>query len=374
MGPVAGLLLGALVCGLAWTRGGTEAVLFALGIGLGAVLWQASFSFAGAWRRALIQRRTAGVRAQCLLIGLTACLFLPALDAGAVLGQPVRGFVFPVGLALLFGAFLFGIGMQLGGGCGSGTLYAAGGGASRSWLTLISFIAGATLAAWRADLWMGWPALAPIPITAWAGPWPTLLGSLILLCAAAALALWWERTRHPDPTPVFASATPRWSLGAGALLLAGLGFATLVIAGRPWAITAAFPLWGSKVIEALGLGDPAFWPFWEDPTRTEALLRPLLSDRITLMDLGLIGGAFLAAALARAPRDRWRAPYLGPALAAVTGGLLMGVGAVLASGCNISAFLGGVASGSLHGWVWVVAALAGTVLGIRLRPWFRLDG
>lgn len=374
MGPVAGLLLGALVCGLAWTRGGTEAVLFALGIGLGAVLWQASFSFAGAWRRALMQRRTAGVRAQCLLVGLTACLFLPALDAGAVLGQPVRGFVFPVGLALLFGAFLFGIGMQLGGGCGSGTLYAAGGGASRSWLTLISFIAGATLAAWRADLWMGWPALAPIPITAWAGPWPTLLGSLILLCAAAALALWWERTRHPDPTPVFASATPRWSLGAGALLLAGLGFATLVIAGRPWAITAAFPLWGSKVIEALGLGDPAFWPFWEDPTRTEALLRPLLSDRITLMDLGLIGGAFLAAALARAPRDRWRAPYLGPALAAVTGGLLMGVGSVLASGCNISAFLGGVASGSLHGWVWVVAALAGTVLGIRLRPWFRLDG
>ena len=100
----------------------------------------------------------------------------------------------------------------------------------------------------------------------------------------------------------------------------------------------------------------------------------MLADRITLMDLGLIGGAFLAAALARAPRDRWRAPYLGPALAAVTGGLLMGVGAVLASGCNISAFLGGVASGSLHGWVWVVAALAGTVLGIRLRPWFRLDG
>ncbi len=368
------LVLGSLVFGLAWTRGGAEAALFALGLGLGATLWQSSFSFAGAWRRALTQRRTAGFRAQCLLVGLTACLFLPALDTGTVLGQPVRGFVFPVGLALLFGAFLFGIGMQLGGGCGSGTLYAAGGGASRSWLTLLSFIAGATLAAWRADTWMSWPALAPVPISGWAGPWPTLLGSLVLLSALAGLARWWERTRHPDPTPVFATAAPRWSLGAGALLLAFLGFATLVIAGRPWAITAAFPLWGSKAIEALGLDDPAFWLFWEDPTRTEALLRPVLSDRITLMDLGVIGGAFLVAALARAPRDRWRAPYIGPALAAVIGGLLMGVGAVLASGCNISAFLGGVASGSLHGWVWVAAALAGTAVGIRLRPWFRLDG
>jgi uncharacterized membrane protein YedE/YeeE len=383
MGPPSGkqatvllpvLVLGAVAFALGWTRGWVEAVLFALGIGLGAVLWQSAFSFAGAWRRAVNQRRTAGVRAQFLLVGLTACLFLPALDAGAVLGQPVRGFIFPVGLALLLGAFLFGIGMQLGGGCGSGTLYAAGGGASRSWLTLIGFITGATLAAWRAELWMAWPTLAPVPIAGWAGPWPTLLGSLLLLSALAGLALWWERTRHPDPTPVFAPAAPRWSLGAGALLLTGLGFATLVIAGRPWAITAAFPLWGSKAIEALGVDDPAFWLFWEDPTRTEALLRPVLSDRITLMDLGVIGGAFLAAALAHAPRDRWRAPFLGPALAAMTGGLLMGIGAVLASGCNISAFLGGVASGSLHGWVWIAAAMPGTALGIWLRRWFRLEG
>jgi hypothetical protein len=42
-------------------------------------------------------------------------------------------------------------------------------------------------------------------------------------------------------------------------------------------------------------------------------------------------------------------------------------------GCNISAFLGGIASGSLHGWVWIVPALAGNALGVRLRPVFGLS-
>ena len=38
----------------------------------------------------------------------------------------------------------------------------------------------------------------------------------------------------------------------------------------------------------------------------------------------------------------------------------------------IGAFIGGVASGSLHGWVWLVAAFAGSALGVRLRGHFRL--
>jgi hypothetical protein len=58
------------------------------------------------------------------------------------------------------------------------------------------------------------------------------------------------------------------------------------------------------------------------------------------------------------------------AAAAAVGGLLLGYGARLASGCNIGAFFSGAASGSVHGWVWFVAAFAGTILGTRLRPLF----
>jgi hypothetical protein len=63
---------------------------------------------------------------------------------------------------------------------------------------------------------------------------------------------------------------------------------------------------------------------------------------------------------------------LGSLVAAVIGGLTMGYGARLAYGCNIGAFFSGVASGSLHGWVWIVCAVAGNLIGIRLRPLFRL--
>ncbi|MFC7692969.1 YeeE/YedE thiosulfate transporter family protein [Paeniroseomonas aquatica] len=61
------------------------------------------------------------------------------------------------------------------------------------------------------------------------------------------------------------------------------------------------------------------------------------------------------------------------ALAAVFGGLLLGYGARLAHGCNIGAYFSGIASGSLHGWAWMVAAFFGNVLGTRIRPVFGLE-
>ena len=60
-------------------------------------------------------------------------------------------------------------------------------------------------------------------------------------------------------------------------------------------------------------------------------------------------------------------------MAAVIGGLVMGYGARLAYGCNIGAFFSGIASTSLHGWLWIAAALPGNWVGIKLRPWFGLS-
>ena len=50
----------------------------------------------------------------------------------------------------------------------------------------------------------------------------------------------------------------------------------------------------------------------------------------------------------------------------------MGYGARLAYGCNIGAYFSGIASGSLHGWLWLLAALAGNAVGVKLRPRFGL--
>jgi len=370
-----GLVLAGML-GLGLLEGWRQGALWLLGAALGLSLFHAAFGFAGAFRRLLAEGRGQGLRAQILMLGLALCLFLPALEAGSLFGQPVRGFVFPLGLPLLLGAVLFGIGMQLGGGCGSGTLYAAAGGQGlRMWVTLAAFIAGATLAAFGAEHWGAWPALPAVSLPARLGTVPALGLSLgvLALAWAASVAIERRATGRVEPLAWRDGALLRgpWPLVWGAVALALLNFATLAVAGRPWAITAAFPLWGSRAVEALGWDDPAFWAYWEDPTRSEALLRPLLADRTTVMDLGLMAGVALAAALAgRAADRRW--PGLGALAASLLGGLLLGIGAVLAFGCNVSAYFGGIASGSLHGWAWIGPALLGNWLGLRLRPAFGL--
>jgi hypothetical protein len=368
------LLLSALAVGDA--HGARQGLALLLGAALGLTLHHAAFGFAGAFRRLLGERRGAGLRAQMVMLGVAVCLFFPALEAGSALGQPVRGFVFPVGAGLLLGAFIFGIGMQIGGGCASGTLYtAAGGQGLRMWITLAAFVAGATFAAWDAERWMGWPEWPPVSFPSLLGTGPALALSLLVLAGAWFVSVAVERARHGGAEAL------RWRGGAllagpwpmlwGAVALAVLNVATLCAAGRPWAITAAFPLWGSRLVEAAGWDDPAFWPYWEDPTRTEALLRPLLADRMTVMDLGLMLGAALGASLAGRAVDR-RLPKPGAAIGSLIGGVLLGYGAVIAFGCNISAYVGGIASGSLHGWVWIVPALAGNWVGLKLRPLFGL--
>jgi uncharacterized membrane protein YedE/YeeE len=368
-----------LAGGAAWLGAGhgwRQAALWGVGAGLGVALYHATFSFAGGFRALLGQRRSVAFRAQLVMLAILVVLMLPAIEAGSLLGAPVRGIVFPLGVAVVVGAFLFGVGMQLGGGCGSGTLYTAGGGSLRMLLTLVFFVAGATLAAWRSEAWSALPALPAATLPGLLGPWPAVGFSLVLLGAAGAAAWLAERRRHgaAAPLPWTGGAWLRgpWPLLWGAAVLALLNLATLWLAGRPWVITAAFPLWGSRAVEVMGLDDPAFWPFWEDPTRTEAFLRPVLADRTTVMDVGLMAGALLAAGLAGRFAPRFAMPWR-HAAASVVGGLLLGVGAVVASGCNISAYVAGIASGSLHGWGWIIPALAGNWVGLRLRPAFGLE-
>jgi uncharacterized protein len=82
-------------------------------------------------------------------------------------------------------------------------------------------------------------------------------------------------------------------------------------------------------------------------------------------------GALAAAGLAGRFAPSWRVPARSLA-AAVIGGLLLGYGARIAFGCNIGAYFSGIASSSVHGWLWLVSAFAGNAAGTRLRPLFGL--
>lgn len=353
-----------------------QALLFLVGSLLGLVLYHAAFGFTSAWRVFIAERRGAGLRSQMAMLALAVVLFFPALSDGTLLGTPVRGNVAPLGISVVIGAFLFGIGMQLGGGCASGTLFTAGGGNARMLVTLACFIIGATVATHHLDGWFALPGLPATSLIDTFGLWPALLASLLAFASIAALTVVLERRRHgrlEQPAPSPRQGWRRllqgpWPLLWGAVLLALLNYATLALAGRPWGITGAFSLWGAKIVQGVGV-EVAQWPFWQRPANAQALAAPLWQDITSVMNIGIVLGAFLAAGLAGRFAPSLRIP-LRSLLAAILGGLLLGYGARLAYGCNIGAFFSGIASGSLHGWLWLVAAFFGNAVGVRLRPFF----
>ncbi len=372
---VLGVGLGLIGLLFAWLlqRDGRTAALLLTGVLLGMTLYHAAFGFAAAYRRLLVYREVSGVLAQLLMLGVATCLFAPILASGAVFDRPVVGAVAPLGLQVAAGAFLFGVGMQLGGGCGSGTLYAAGGGSTRMLFTLAAFVAGSFWASLHMPWWQRAPSSAPVMLGELAG-WPAAVGLQVAVLGALAMALraWGRRRPHAAPRPG-GSVLRRvlcgpWSLAVAAVMLASLNLLTLMLAGHPWTITWAFTLWGAKAAALLGW-DPATASFWGGAFQQAKLNAGILEDVTSVMDIGIVLGALCAASLS----GRF-APRLGLSgrslAAAILGGLAMGYGARIAFGCNIGAFFSGVASTSLHGWLWIAAALPGTWLGVRLRPRF----
>ena len=376
---LASAVLGAGAIALGDAYSWRQGALFVVGGALGLVLYHALFGFTSAWRVFIADGRGAGLRAQMLMLAVAVVLFFPALAHGTLFGQPVHGEYGAVGVSVLVGAFMFGLGMQLGGGCASGTLYTAGGGNSRMLVTLAFFIIGSALGAWHLPWWSATPNFGPISlISAW-GWVPALAVSLAGFAALAALTVVIERRLHGELR--YGVVTDRrgwtrflhgpWPLLAGAVALALGNFATLYLAGRPWGITSAFALWGSKIFAASGI-DVASWGYWHSAERAKALNDSVFADITSVMDFGIMAGALLASGLAGKFHPGWKVPPRS-LVAAVIGGLLLGYGARLAYGCNIGAYFSGIASSSVHGWLWLVAAFAGSVFGTYLRPLFGLS-
>jgi uncharacterized membrane protein YedE/YeeE len=338
-----------------------SAALIVGGFALGAAFLKTEFSFTAAWRRFLVKGEAGGLLAALLLIAVAACVIVPV----AALVPGFGGAIAPIGPSLIVGAFVFGIGMQLGNGCGSGTLYTAGGGSGRMLITLALFIAGSVIGSLHLPAFLALGGVDPILASSYFGPWGGLAATLASIAVAAVIIAGIARARG-------AGFTPRPLLIVGAIVIGLLCIGVFLAGHHPWSVTFGFTVWGAKIAVLAGF-DFSNAEFWQWPGPKRALAESILSDTSSLTDFGMILGA-MAAAAATKPFARTAWPPMGSLLAAAAGGLLMGWGARIGFGCNIGAFLGGVASGSLHGWVWFGAALGGCMIGIRLRPLFGLSG
>jgi uncharacterized membrane protein YedE/YeeE len=349
-----------------------------LGLALGFTLFHSRFGFTSAWRQLAAVGQGAALRAHMLMLAVASVLFAVLLGTGIGLAGPPTGFVAPIGIALVVGAFLFGLGMQVGGSCASGTLFAVGSGQTAIVLTLFGFIVGSVLAALSYPFWfVTLPAGPSVSLAKLFGYPLALLVSLAVMALVVLATYRVAGRRNPPPVdqPPSARGIARvvrgyWPMWVGAIALAVLNAAVLFVSGQPWGVTSAFGLWGSKVLGGLGV-DVGSWAFWQVPANAKALAGPVLADRVSVLDFGIMIGAVIASAAGGAWTLHRRVPWR-TALGSVLGGVAMGYGARLAGGCNIGSYFSGIASFSLHGWIWGLVALGGTFVGLRLRPLFGL--
>lgn len=368
---------------LAWviasSQGAGKATLFAVGLLLGITLFHSRFGFTSAWRQLVAVGQGRALQAHTLMLGVAVILFAIIFEAGSgFFGTAPAGFYAPITLALFIGAALFGVGMQLGGSCASGTLFATGSGNVAVLITLGGFIGGSALGVAGWDFWSSGPGFVkfadPVSLPESFGRFGGVVVSLVVIGAVALVAELIIRRRRPPrmevaPSAVGAARLVRgtWPLWIAALALAVLNATVLLVSGRPWGVTGAFRLWASKIMSTLGL-DVASWSFWKDRPGLDA---SVLADNTSVANFGIILGALVASAAAGGFALHKKVP--GRTIAAgIIGGVLMGYGATFAAGCNIGAYFSGIASGSLHGYLWAVAALVGTFIGLKLRPVFGL--
>lgn len=337
-----------------------SAALILGGFGLGIAFLKAEFSYTASWRRFLTRGEAGGLIGGLIVIAICALVIVPT----AALKSNFGGAIAPLGASLLIGAFVFGIGMQLANGCGSGTLYSVGGGSGRMLLALLFFVIGSVFGSLSLPSFLALGGIDPVLASDYLGPWGGLAATLASIALAAVLIVAVAKRRG-------ANYLPSRNYVIGGIVIGLLCVAVFVAGGHPWSVTFGYTVWGAKIASALGY-DFSQAAFWQWPGPKHALAESVLSDTSSLTDFGMLFGA-MAAAAASKPFAATAWPPLKSLLAAAVGGLLMGWGARLGFGCNIGAFVGGVASGSLHGWVWFAAALPGCLIGIRLRPLFGLS-
>jgi len=370
----AGIILALLVTAAGMFAGQKQALAALIGALAGFSLYHASFGFTAAWRRIFAEQRGVGLRYQFLLIVLTSAVSFPLIYYTSA-----RGFVLPVSVGMLFGSLMFGFGMQFGGGCGSGTLFVAGGGSTRMCITLAFFVIGSLIGSAHVPWWnaIAFPEVVQSNLgignqfsygmITRLGPMSAFLWLAGILGAIAIFTVWLEKQKHGDLEPPRKTASlihGPWSPREGAIALAVVGILSLLVIGQPWGVTLAFAVWGAKIASFVGM-DVASWSYWSG-WRAGVLENSVLNHSVSVMNFGIMAGALAAAGLAAKFNPIWTLSRV-EISTAVFGGLLMGYGARLAYGCNIGAYLGGLVSGSAHGWAWAVMAFIGSCLAVATK-------
>lgn len=156
------------------------------GIAFGFILQKGRFCFTASMRDPYLTGGTSLTRAVIIALSVTTIGFTAIKYGYASQGLPIPGmsYVAPISLATLVGAFMFGIGMVIAGGCASGTLMRTGEGFYMNVISLVFFVVGSLLGAhdygwWKEHFISKGPEIFLPDVFGWMGA--VLLQLLVLL-------------------------------------------------------------------------------------------------------------------------------------------------------------------------------------------------
>ena len=152
-----------------------------------------------------------------------------------------------------------------------------------------------------------------------------------------------------------------WSYYTGAGLIVIFAMA-LCMVGSTWGVSGALGTWGSMFLGLFGIDTATVF-------NNNTSNYSFFANQASITDIGLLLGASIACLLAAQWKIR-NIKHYKQALAAIIGGLLMGVGAKMAGGCNIGGLFSQLPQFSLAAWLFLLFVFLGATVGGKLLKFF----
>jgi len=130
---------------------------------------------------------------------------------------------------------------------------------------------------------------------------------------------------------------------------------------RPWGAVGAIRNWGDWIMYGVASvfgSDSGILALYEEAPAA------ILANSGSVIGLGFIGGAFVSACLGS--EFALRVPPYREMVKAVIAGILMGIGASLAGGCNVGGFYNAVGNLAANGFAMMLGLVFGVILGLKL--------
>ena len=135
---------------------------------------------------------------------------------------------------------------------------------------------------------------------------------------------------------------------------------------RPWGAVGAIRNWGDWMLFHAGIfnGDLAELIGFVDEDGAKILTKSILFDTGSVIGLGFIAGAFISACLGG--QFAFRFPPVREYVKAIIAGVLMGIGAALAGGCNVGGMYNAIGNLAANGFTMWIGLLLGVLVGLWL--------